>query len=255
MMSVTGLPGQGPVRAGIPIADLSTGLLLANGILIALLERQTSGQGQAIETSLLAGQFFMLDLQAVRYLVDREIPQQAGNNHPTTIPTGTYRTSDGHINIAASEQSAFRRLCQILQLNELIDHPDYITLEQRSKNREKLNEQFQNIFENQTSKYWIEKLNESAIACGPIHRIDEMVNDPQFEHLHLTATVEHPRRGSMELVGQPIRMTRSQWSIRSRAPFYAEHSREILQDLGYQSNQIDDLISRHVVDVSSRTVQ
>ena len=250
-MSVTGLPGQGPVRAGIPIADLSTGLLLANAILIAIIERQTSGQGQWIETSLLASQIFMLDLQAVRYLIDKEVPEQAGNDHPTTIPTGTFRTADGHINLAASEQSAFRRLCKLLKLDELIDHPDYSTIRKRSENRQKLNEQLNKVFLTEISSYWVEKLNEVGIACGPINRIDQMFADPQVQQLQLTREIENPRLGPINLLGQPISMSRSQWSIRRRAPGYAEHSREILGELDYDLNQINDLICRHVVDVST----
>jgi crotonobetainyl-CoA:carnitine CoA-transferase CaiB-like acyl-CoA transferase len=254
-MSVTGLPGQGPVRAGIPVADLSTGLLLANGILIALLERQTSGQGQWIQTSLLAAQIFMLDLQAVRYLIDGDIPEQAGNNHPTTIPTGTYRTSNGHINIAASTQDEFQRLCQVLQLEHILIDPDYMTRESRSINRTKLNQELESILLQHTSEYWIEKLNQLNIACGPINRIDQMFADPQVEHLQLTTRIEHHRRGSIDLIGQPISMSRSVSSVRRQAPYYAEHTRDILQDLGYESNHIDDLVSRHVVYVSSSSIQ
>lgn len=253
LMSVTGLPGQGPVRAGIPVADLSTGLLLANGILIALLERQSSGQGQWIQTSLLAAQIFMLDLQAMRYLVDGEVPSQAGNHHPTTIPTGTFRTSNGHINIAASEQPAFQRLCQLLNLEHLTRDPAYLTLQSRSEHREKLNMELEKALVTQTSEHWIEKMNQAGIACGPINRIDQMFADPQVEHLQMATPVEHPRRGSIHLVGQPLTMSRSQWSVRRLAPRYAEHTKDILQELGYGASEIDDLISRHVVDVSPST--
>ncbi|CAF3720859.1 unnamed protein product [Adineta steineri] len=247
LMSVTGLPGQGPVRAGIPIADLSTGLLLANGILIALLERHSSGQGQYIETSLLAAQIFMLDLQAARYLVDKEIPSQAGNHHPTTIPTGTFRTLDGHINIAASQQSEFKRLCKALNLDNLSLDPDYHTAEKRSINREKLNTQLETIFSTKSTEYWINELNKESIACGPINRIDETFADPQVKHLHLTSHIEHPKRGEMELLGQPITMSRSQWLIQRRAPQYGEQTREILNELGYETNEIEDLLTRNVV--------
>ena len=250
-MSVTGLPGQGPVRAGIPLADLSTGLLLANGILMALLERHSSGQGQWVETSLLASQIFMLDLQAARYLVDGEVPSQAGNHHPTTIPTGTFRTSDGHINLAASNQTSFQRLCQILNVEHLASNPDYLTPAKRSFNREKLNSTLETILSTQSTDYWVKELNQASIACGPINRIDQTFADPQVKHLQMTSSIEHPRRGLMELVGQPITMSRSQWSIRRRAPRCGEHSREILEELGYTNEQIDELFTRHVVYTAS----
>jgi formyl-CoA transferase len=250
LMSVTGLPGQGPVRAGIPIADLSTGLLLANGILIALLERHTSGQGQCIETSLLAGQIFMLDLQAARYLVDGQIPAQAGNHHPTTIPTGTFPTLDGHITVAASEQPAFQRLCKTLNIENFASNPDYHTLEKRSINREQLNNELGRIFSTKSTEYWINELNKASIACGPINRIDETFADPQVKHLQLTTHIEHPRRGEIELVGQPITMSRSQWLIHRTAPRCGEQTREILSECGYETKEIEDLINRHVVYVS-----
>jgi crotonobetainyl-CoA:carnitine CoA-transferase CaiB-like acyl-CoA transferase len=255
LMSVTGLPGQGPVRAGIPIADLSTGLLLANGILIALLERHSSGQGQWIETSLLASQIFMLDLQAVRYLIDGEIPPQAGNHHPTTIPTGTFRTLDGHINLAASDQASFRRLCKLLDVENLASLPDYLTREKRSINREKLNSELETIFSTKSTEYWITELNKASIACGPINRIDQTFADPQVQHLQITTHKEHPRRGSIELVGQPITMSRSQWSIHRLAPQCGEHTREILDELGYKTEQIDDLLTRHVIYISPLSVK
>jgi formyl-CoA transferase len=255
LMSVTGLPGQGPVRAGIPIADLSTGLLLANGILIALLERHSSGQGQSIETSLLASQIFMLDLQAARYLVDGQIPTQAGNHHPTSIPTGTFRTLDGHINIAASEQSAFQRLCKTLNVENLASNPDYLTLEKRSMNRDQLNSELENILVTKSMEDWINELTKASIACGPIYRIDETFADPQVKHLQLATHIEHPRRGSIELVGQPITMSRSQWLIQRIAPRCGEHTREILNELGYKTDEIDDLITRNVIHVSSVSVK
>lgn len=250
-MSVTGLPGQGPVRAGIPIADLSTGLLLANGILTALLERHVSGQGQWIETSLLASQIFMLDLQAARYLIDGQVPPQAGNDHPTTIPTGMFRTSDGHINLAASDQTSFRRLCKTLNIEELASNPDYLTPEQRSINRERLNFELQTILATQPTEYWVDKLNQASIACGPINRIDQTFADPQVKHLQITSSIEHPRRGLIELVGQPITMSRSRWAIHRRAPRCGEHTRDILEELGYKTEQIDDLFTRHVIYSSS----
>ena len=250
-MSVTGLPGQGPVRAGIPIADLSTGLLLANGILMALLERHLSGQGQWIQTSLLAAQIFMLDLQAARYLIDHQIPAQAGNHHPTTIPTGTFRTLDGYITIAASEQSEFRNLCKVLDIENLAFNPDYHTPEKRSNNREKLNAELEKILCTKPATHWINELNRANIACGPVNRIDEMFADPQVQHLQLTTRIEHPKHGFIELIGQPITMSRSQWLIHRTAPRCGEHTRKILHELGYKTNEINDLIARHVVYVSS----
>src|SRR5438067_4495455 len=139
LMSITGLPGQGPVRVGIPVAGLTPGLYLAQGILVALLERERSGRGQWVHTSLLQAMVTMLDFQAARWLIDGEIPPQAGNDHPTGIPTGVFTTADGHINIAASGQTMYRRLCTALGAPELVDDPRFKTIHDRSKNRKQLN--------------------------------------------------------------------------------------------------------------------
>src|SRR5712672_4072793 len=138
LMSITGLPGQGPVRVGIPIVDLTAGLFCATGILTALLEREKSGKGQHIETSLLQAQIFMLDFQAARYLVSGEVAKQAGNNHPTSIPTGVFKTADGHINIASTGQKIWERFCHSLGDPDLITRPEYAPAAAGSKNRDAL---------------------------------------------------------------------------------------------------------------------
>ncbi len=138
-MSITGLPGQGPVRVGIPIADLCAGLLAAQGILVALLEREVSGEGQWVQTSLLQAQVFMLDFQAARWLVDGEVPKQAGNNHPTSIPTGVFATADGHINIAVAGQAIWQRFLEAIGHASSPTTRAYATGAPRSRNRDALN--------------------------------------------------------------------------------------------------------------------
>ena len=178
LMSITGLPGQGPVRVGIPIADLTAGMLLAQGILLALFERERSGEGQWVHTSLLEAQIQMLDFQAARWLISQEVAPQAGNDHPTSIPTGVFPTADGHINIAASGGILWQRLCQTLGLEELLDDPDYADNELRSKNRKALNARISEVTPSRTSGEWIEVLNEAGVPCGPINTIDANVRGP-----------------------------------------------------------------------------
>ena len=139
LMSVTGAPGEGPMRVGIPVADLTAGLFCATGILTALLERDVSGEGQWVQTSLLQAQIFMLDFQASRWLMEKEVAKQAGNNHPTSIPTGVFRTSDGYINIATTGGRIWERCAQAIGAPELVTNPDYATAPARSKNRDALN--------------------------------------------------------------------------------------------------------------------
>src|SRR5579863_4666047 len=179
LMSITGLPGQGPVRAGIPVADLSAGILCAQGILLALLERERSGEGQWVTTSLLAAQIFMLDFQASRWLNDGEVPGQAGNSHPLYIPTGVFKTADGFINVAASGQKMWERLCPAIGAEELLGDPAYATGELRSKNRDSLNPEIQSRISQADSDAWIERLNEAGVPCGRINTVDQVFADPQ----------------------------------------------------------------------------
>ncbi len=178
LMSITGLPGQGPVRVGIPIADLSAGMFCALGILVALLEREVSGRGQWVESSLLGAQIAMLDFQAARWLIAGEVPAQAGNDHPTSIPTGVFKTKDGHINIASAGDDIFARLCRALGSAELADHPDYRTGRLRSQHRQALNAAITAVTEQRDSADWIERFNAAGVPAGPIYAIDQVFADP-----------------------------------------------------------------------------
>ncbi|HJN60211.1 MAG TPA: CoA transferase [Alphaproteobacteria bacterium] len=247
LMSITGLPGQGPVRVGIPIADLSAGMYCALGILVALLEREVSGQGQWVQSSLLAAQISMLDFQAARWLIDREVPPQAGNNHPTTIPTGVYPTADGHINIATAGGEIYERLCRVLGDETLISDPDYATGEARSENRDALNQRLDALTGKKTSAEWVQILNDAGVPCGPIYDIDDMFDDPQVKHLGMAAPVEHPSLGAIEIVNQAASLSRTPFRIHSPTPELGQHSDEILDELGMSAKEISGLRERGVV--------
>jgi crotonobetainyl-CoA:carnitine CoA-transferase CaiB-like acyl-CoA transferase len=247
LMSITGLPGQGPVRVGIPIADLSAGIFCAMGILVALLEREVSGEGQYVETSLLAAQIAMLDFQAARWLVAREVPEQAGNDHPTTIPTGVFRTRDGYINIASAGDDIYRRLCRALGAEQLATHPDYATGALRSKNRKALNAAIEDVTRTRDSADWINRLNEAGVPSGPIYTIDEVFADPQVRHLGIAQPVGHQTLGRLELVGQAVTLSRTPSRLESASPEPGEHTAAVLRELGYNEGAIAALRAKRVV--------
>ncbi|MBI4192069.1 MAG: CoA transferase [Betaproteobacteria bacterium] len=247
LMAITGLPGQGPVRAGIAVADSSAGLYCAMGILTALLEREVSGEGQWVQVSLLQAMIAMLDFQAARWLVAKEVPPQAGNDHPTSIPTSVYPTADGHINIAAGEQSMWERLCKALGAEHLVAKPEYATRSSRSENREQINRDIAECTRRKSSREWIEILEKNGVACGPIYKMDEVFADAQVEHVGIAAPVKHPALGDIRLVGQPFALSRTPSEIRSATPERGEHTDEVMRGLGYSDEQIADLRRRIVI--------
>jgi formyl-CoA transferase len=241
LMSITGLPGQGPVRVGVPIADLSAGLYAAIGILVALLQREQTGKGQWVRTSLLQAQIAMLDFQAARWLMDKEVPPQAGNNHPTSIPTGVFRTSDGHINIACSGDIMWGRLCQVLGAAELLDNPDYADGAARLINRDALNAAIEAYTVSRGSDELVESMNAAGVPCGPIYSIDEVFADPQVRHLGMSKRVQHKTLGTLDVVGNALIMGGAPEMTYRATPERGQHTSEVLAEFGYSAGEIEDL--------------
>jgi crotonobetainyl-CoA:carnitine CoA-transferase CaiB-like acyl-CoA transferase len=237
LMSVTGEPGRGPMRVGTALADLSAGAFAAMGILVALYERERSGRGQWVQTSLLQAQIFMLDFQAARYLMAGEVPGQAGNNHPTGAPTGVFATKDGYVNVAPTPVM-WKRFCKAIEREDLVDHPDYGTPKDRRRNRDKLNAVIGEITSTMTSAELVDRLNEGGIPCGPIYSIDQTFADPQVRHLGIAQKVESAALGPITLVGQPFTLSRTPSRLVVGAPEYGEHTDAILGELGYGADDI-----------------
>ncbi|MBO9512775.1 MAG: CoA transferase [Variovorax sp.] len=238
LMSVTGLPGDGPVRVGIPIADLCAGIFAAQGILVALLERESSGRGQWLHTSLLESMVYMMDFQTSRFLIDGEVASQAGNFHPTSIPTGVYKARDGYMNIAVFGSKIWERFCNILGAPEWIADARYHDKPSRSVNRDALNAEINRRLAAQDRAYWVRQFNEGGVACGLINDMREVFEEPQIQHLGMVKEVSSARLGPQRLVGQPVQLERTPSTIARAAPRRGEHTEEILGELGLGPDEL-----------------
>ncbi|MGY2492775.1 CaiB/BaiF CoA transferase family protein [Cupriavidus sp. CP313] len=247
LMSVTGLPGQGPVRAGLAVADSSAGLYAALGIFIALLERETSGEGQWVHTSLLHTMIAMMDFQAARYLNEGDVPTQAGNDHPTSAPMGLFSASDGLFNLGASGEGNWQRLCKLLERPDWLQDPDFSDEKLRVKHRERLNEQIQRVFSSRTVAHWVDTLNGAGVPAGPVYSVPEMFEDAQVRHLGVVKTVEASTGATRRVVTQPVRLERTAADVLRGAPGWGEHTAEILGEIGYSSDDIRMLRAMEVV--------
>ncbi|TAK71779.1 MAG: CoA transferase [Betaproteobacteria bacterium] len=247
LMSVTGFPGQGPMRTGAAIADVSAGLFAALGILTALLEREVSGQGQWVQSSLLMSGIALLDFQAARYLMDGEVPPQVGNDHPTSMPTSAYTTADGYINVGASGEGMWKRLCPAIARPELLQRAEFQGGANRAKNRKALNAELNAAFGAKKSDEWISILNEAGVPCGPIYSMDQVFADPQVRHLQAAAMVKHPVLGEIRVVNQAVALSRTPATMVSATPEIGQHTGEVLAEVGYSAADIATLRKNKVI--------
>jgi len=247
LMSITGLPGQGPVRVGLPIADLTAGNLLALAVMMALFDRQRTGVGRWVHTSLLEVQIFMLDFQAARWLMEKEVAKQAGNDHPTGIPTGVFPSSDGHFNIAASSSRVFGRFCDAIGRPEWKDKPEWNTGAKRSADRKAINAAISEITRTKPAAHWVELFEEAGVPCGPINSIDQVFADPQVQHLGMAAPTRNDKRGEFSLVNSPINMEGLKRGVRMPTQEAGLHTDEILASVGYSSAELAQMRANGVI--------
>ena len=249
MMSVTGLPEQGPVRAGVAISDITAGLQLAIGILTALHERQRTGKGRWVHTSLLESMIGMLDFQAARWTVAGDNPPQEGNDHPTLGPMGMYKTRDGYINLAASGGRLWEAFCHELGVDSWLDDPRFSTVSSRRTNKAELNQLIEARLHDDTSENWVIRLNAVGVPCGPVNTVAEVFDDPQVKYLEMAKPVEHPISGHIEILKNATNIEGVSSDIRMPSPLKGEHSRELLSEFGFTQDEIDRLAQSEAVQV------
>ncbi|MEQ8355797.1 MAG: CoA transferase [Kiloniellaceae bacterium] len=247
LMSITGEAGRGPCRVGIPLADLTAGLFCAHGILVALISREKTGEGQWLHTSLLQSQIFMLDFQAARWLTKGEVPQQAGNNHPTSVPTGVFKTKDGAINIAVAGETIWQRFAKAIGRPDWLETDDYKDNASRLQRRDQLNGEIEAITVTRKSIDLVTLLLDKGVPCGEINSIDEVFQDPQVQHLGIAQEADTVPFGHTRLVGQPVVLTGTPSRIVQPPPERGEHTQEILEEIGYDMQRVEDLRQRQVI--------
>ena len=247
IMSVTGIPGQGPLRVGVAVTDIMAGAFLAQGILIALLDREVSGEGRWVQTSLIEAGITLLDFQATRWTMDKKVPPQEGNNHPTNTPMGLFATADGYLNLAATSNKNFQKFCGIIDRDKMATDPRFASAALRRRNKEALNETIATALRAKSTREWFERMVEAGLPCGPVYSIKDTFADPQVEALRIKRSVTHPRLGELDLVAQPCEITGFDREIRTATPDLGEHNDEVLGSLGYGAEEIEKLKAAGVI--------
>lgn len=247
LMSITGAPGEGPMRVGVPIADLAAGLYLAVGILSALHERERSGEGQWVQTSLLESTIAMLDFQATRWTIDGKIPSQEGNHHPTSIPMGCFKTADGYMNIAGPWGRLWEQMCGAIGVPELLDDSRFLSGKLRSEHRDELNTIIAERLKGQTTADWVMILNTAGVPAGPVYSIDEVMADPQVSHLGMVQEVKHAELGTLSLIRNAVSSSRKSDQIRLPSPEVGENTEELLTEIGITKREFQALRNKGVV--------
>jgi len=247
LMSVTGLPGQGPVRAGIAVADISTGVYAACGVLTALLEREVSGEGQWVQASLLHSMIAMMDFQAARYLVEGEVPEQAGNDHPTTAPMGLFKATDGYVTLGVSGEGQWRSFCMAVGRAEWLEKPEFTRNEDRVRNRELINSAVQDLFATRSVDHWVTALNDANVPAGPVYSVPQMFEDPQVRHLEVVKAATTGDGDEIAMISLPVKLTRTPAEIVAAAPERGEHTEDVLLEFGFTPEEVEQLKDQGVV--------
>ena len=247
LMSITGVPDGPPVKVGVPITDISAGILAANGVLCAYIHAQKTGQGQLVDTSLLEAGIAYTIWESSGFFADGEIPGPLGSAHRVLAPYQALRTSDGYINIGAANQRTWEQLCRAIGQEELIEDQRFKEPGDRKAREGELAALLEAIFSQQSTAYWLETLEKAGMVAGPINDISQVYEDPQVIAREMKVDLEDPDLGTLHNIGIPVKLSATPGSIRRRAPMLGEHSWEILTESGFAEKEIADLFDSGVV--------
>jgi crotonobetainyl-CoA:carnitine CoA-transferase CaiB-like acyl-CoA transferase len=247
LMSLNGKEGEEPIRVGVPISDLITGLYAAYGITAALHHRDQTGEGQEIQTALLDGLISFFAYMSSNYLASGQVPVRTGNSHPIVSPYDVFRAKDGDLAIAPSNDKVYEKLINALGLNHLKDHPDFATNDQRMVNREKINAIIEEKIGTRNCAYWVDYLNQAGVPCSTIMNLREVFTDPQVLHQEMLLEIEHPGHGMVKLTGFPLKLGATPCQVRHPAPRLGEHTREILESLNLDAEAVKGLKEKNIV--------
>ena len=247
LMSITGVPDGPPVKVGVPITDISAGILAANGVLCAYIHAQRTGQGQLVDTSLLEAGIAYTIWESSGYFADGEIPGPLGSAHRVSAPYQALRTSDGYINIGAPTQRTWEQLCRAIGQEELIEDQRFKEPGDRKAKEGELADLLEETFSQQSTAYWLETLEKAGMVAGPINNIAQVYDDPQVIAREMKVDLEDPDLGTLHNIGIPVKLSATPGRIRRRAPMLGEHSWEILTESGFAEKEIEELFDSGVV--------
>ncbi|MED4727071.1 CaiB/BaiF CoA-transferase family protein [Aneurinibacillus migulanus] len=247
MMSITGSEETGPMKVGVAIADVATGLYAAIGILAALREREQSGVGQMIDLALFDSQISLLVNVASNYLVSGKVPKRYGNQHPNIVPYQTFIAADMEMVVAVGNDQQFRKLCTLLNREEWSQDPRFSTNSMRLANREEICGLLAEEFKKRSAAEWLAELTDVGIPNAPIYDMDQLFHDPQVEARGMKVNTWHPTAGEVPMVGSPLKLSRTPVSVRRHPPLAGEHTKEILMEHGFAEEQIDEWLNDHTI--------
>jgi len=247
MMSITGEPNGPPMKVGVAIADISGGMFAAFGIMLALFHRQKTGKGQWVDTSLLDSQIAWLTYRAGEYFASGKLPEKVGSGHPMIVPYQAFKAKDEYINIAAGNDQLWKRFCKVINMENIMDDPKFVTNAKRVENRKELIAILSKIIETKTGAEWLKLLEDAGIPAGPIYTLDKLFSDPQVLHRKMMVELTHPKAGKIKVTGVPVKLSEAPGEITAPPPLLGQHNKEVLKDLGYSAEEIEKLIADKVV--------